>query len=138
MAKGISAGLTARSAAAQGRRFGLTVGSAFLVLAAVAYWRGRHSAATTLAGLGGALAIAGLVIPGRLRPVERAWMRMAHAISKVTTPIFMGAVYFLVIMPTGVLRRAVSRNPLVHDIGASGYWVTRDADKRRSDLNRQF
>ena len=40
-------------------------------------------------------------------------MGLAHAISKVTTPIFMGVVYFVVITPIGFIRRrAFGSNPL--------------------------
>ena len=51
-------------------------------------------------------------------------MGLAHAISKVTTPIFMGVVYFLVITPVGFVRCAVGGNPLRAHRGASG-WVDR-------------
>ena len=49
-----------------------------------------------------------------LGPVERAWMGLAHAISKVTTPIVMGVMYLLVLTPVGLLRRRFGGNPLVH------------------------
>ena len=83
----------ARLTTAQGRRFGLTVGGAFLVFAAIAYWRGHSTSTAVLGGLGATLALAGLIIPAHLGPVERAWMRLAHLISKVTTPIVMGVMY---------------------------------------------
>ena len=90
----------------------------------------------TLAGM---LILAGLVAPGRLGPVQRAWMRFAHLISRVTTPVFMGVTYFLVLSPTGALMRALGRNPLAHSEGGDSFWATRyGAAKRRSDLTRQF
>ena len=138
MAAGIPTRLTPADPRAQGRKFGLTVGAAFLALAAVAYWRGRHSAAAVLAAIGGALILAALVVPARLGPVERAWMRMALAISKVTTPVFMAAIYFLVLTPVGLLRRSVSRSPMARQRDASSYWVDRTGDGRRGNLLRQF
>jgi hypothetical protein len=41
-----------RLTAAQGRRFGLTVGAAFLVIAAIVWWRERPTATMVLGGLG--------------------------------------------------------------------------------------
>jgi hypothetical protein len=41
-------------------------------------------------------------------------MKLAHALSKVTTPIFMGIVYFVVLTPIGFIRRSFGGNPLVH------------------------
>ena len=125
--------------AAQGRRFGLTVGAAFLLIASVAWWRDAATAATVLGSLGAALALAGLVIPAQLGPVERAWMRLAHLISKVTTPIVMGVMYLGVLTPVGALRRSFSGNPLVHDERERSYWRERPASGRRSaSMQRQF
>ena len=39
-------------------------------------------------------------------------MRLALLISKVTTPILLGIVFFLVLMPIGLLFRIFSRDPL--------------------------
>jgi hypothetical protein len=126
----------ARLTAAEGRRFGLTVGLAFLAFAALVAWRGHPNVATTLGGLGALLVVAGLVVPQRLGPVQRGWMAFALAISKVTTPIVMGVVYFLVVTPTGILRRTFGRNPLRPRADGS-VWFTRSAEDR-GDLTRQF
>ena len=135
----MAAGVPARLTPSQGRRFGLTVGGAFLVLAAVAWWRGHPLATDILAGLGAVLAVAGLIVPTRLGPVERAWMALAHAISKVTTPIVMGVMYLLVLTPVGWLRRTFGGNPLVHQAQAESYWQKRPEGRRRTaDLRRQF
>jgi len=135
MAEGIHARLTA----AQGRRFGLTLGAAFLVLAGILWWRDLSMASRLLAVAGAALAIAGLLVPTHLGPVERAWMALAHAISKVTTPIVMGLMYLLVVTPIGFLRRAFGGNPLVHAEHQKSYWHGRPEGARRSkNLARQF
>jgi hypothetical protein len=125
--------------AAEGRRFGLTVGGAFLVIAAVVWWRGQLTASTVLAALGAILSLAGLAVPTRLGPVERAWMQLAHAISRVTTPVVMAVMYFGVITPSAVLRRAFGANPLVHAPADGGFWKTRPPGRRRSQsMERQF
>ena len=48
-----------------------------------------------------------------------------------------GAVYFLVLTPTGVVRRLVSRSGLTHPAGETGYWADRRTTPR-STLTRQF
>jgi hypothetical protein len=125
----------ARLTRAQGRRFGLTVGLAFTALAAVSWWRGHALPPIVLGTLGAALVVAGLVVPTFLGPVERAWMALAHALSKVTTPLFMGIVYYGVIAPTGLVMRALGKNPLVHADAEGGYW-RRAA--RAQNMERQF
>lgn len=129
-----------RMTAAAGRKFGFTVGIAFLVFAAIAWWRGHPTLTMVLGALGGSLTLAGLVLPTYLGPVERGWMRLAHAISKVTTPIVMGVMYLVVIAPVGVLRRAFGGNPLSHTAPPEGgFWHHRPAGSRRSrSMRRQF
>lgn len=134
MATGAAAPLSRR----EGRKFAFTVGAAFLVLAAIAFWRGGSSVPIVLTALGTTLLIAGLVVPGRLGPVQRGWMALAHAISRVTTPILMAVVYYLTVFPIGVVMRVFGRNPLVHPEIEGGFWVQRPSDRRRSDLERQF
>jgi hypothetical protein len=134
LAKRVPAGLSAR----EGRKFAFTVGLAFLVLAALLRWRGATMLPIVLAAPGALLLVAGLAVPARLGPVQRAWMGLAHAISRVTTPIFMAIVYFLTIMPIGLVMRALGKNPLRPRPRAGGFWVERAAGERRGDLERQF
>jgi hypothetical protein len=135
----MATGIPARLNAAEGRRFAWTVGAAFLVLAAVFVWRNLETAASVAAGIGTVLALAGLLVPWALTPVYRAWMGLARVISKVTTPIFLGIVYFVVIMPIGLLMRMLGRNPMVHPVRSESYFVDRaPGTTRRSNLERQF
>ena len=125
----------------QGRKFALTLAIAFAVLAGFSYWRGRQLPPLILGALA-VVALAGAIfIPSRLEPVEKGWMRLAHAISKITTPMFMGIVYFVILTPIGLLRRLAGGNPLVHRSSNDTYWKKRDAverDVRRSRMERQF
>ena len=130
--------ISARLSTTEGRKFGVTVGAAFLAITAILWWR-DHSTATMVTGsLGGALVLAGLLIPRHLGPVERAWMALALAISKVTTPVFMGVLYFLVLLPAGVIMRLVGKRPLVHPAGEHGYWVLLTREDTASTMDRQF
>ena len=113
------------------------MGTAFLVLSGVLFWREKETAFQVMAALGGLLYVAGAIIPGLLGPVYRAWMGMALVISKFTTPIFMGIVYFVVLTPTGLIMRMMGRRPINHPVRGTGYWhVT--AGRSPSDLRRQF
>jgi hypothetical protein len=122
MAAGIPARLTRTRA--ELRAFGLTVGGAFGGLGALAWgWRGNATAGQLLLAAGAALAVAGALIPHRLGPLERRWMALALALSKVTTPIFMGIVYLLVITPGGVLRRTLGARMLRQGQGRPSAWI---------------
>ena len=128
----------ARLTAAQGRRFAFTVGAAFLVLAGVLVWRGKRPVAVAFATVGALLLVAGLMAPTRLGPIERAWYALAAAISKVTTPIVMGVLYFVVITPAGLVMRALGRSPLPRPARDASAWVSRPENARRGDLEHQF
>lgn len=122
---------------AEGRRFGLTVGGAFLLLMALFWWRG-HDLARLVAGIAALpFLVGGLVVPARMGPLQRAWMRLGLAISKVTTPIFMGIIFFLVITPFGVVARVVGHRPL-RPPRTGSLWRERAEGERKSDLQRQF
>ena len=127
-----------RLSSAEGRRFGLTVGAAFLVLGGALAWRGRAVAPVALA-LGALLLAAGVIVPTRLGPITRAWASLGAAISKITTPIFLGIVYYAAITPIGLLLRAVGRNPLTRHRSGTSCWVARPVSARsRRDMQRQF
>lgn len=123
--------------AQDGRKFAFPVGTAFLVLAAILFWREHTRPFQVTAGLGVTLYVLGALIPGYLGPVYRGWMKMALMISKVTTPIFMSIVYFVVLTPTGLLMRLFGRKPMHHSLRDGGYWYTTEGDEP-SDLRRQF
>jgi len=53
-----------------------------------------------------------LAVPMMLQPVYRIWMRFGLMMSKITTPIIMGAVFYLIITPTGLVMKLFSRDPL--------------------------
>ena len=127
--------------ASRGRRFALTLAVAFGVIALVTVWRDRDAIARVSGALAVALAIAGTIAPARLGPLETAWMKLAHLISKVTTPVFMGIVYFVVLTPAGLIRRTFGKNPLVHSAPEGSYWVKRirrDAASAGRRMERQF
>jgi len=134
MAHRVPARLTRRDL----RRFGLTVGGAFGLLALALRWRGGDVAPVVLGAAAVALVGGGVLTPGALGPVFRAWMRFALVLSRFTTPIVMGVLFFLVITPMGLLMRLFGRNPLVRRGGSDTYWIDRGPGERRSALDRPF
>jgi hypothetical protein len=128
--------IPARLSAGEGRRFGLTVGTSFLALAGLLWWRGRIVGAAGFGAVGAGLVAGALIVPTYLGPVQAGWMGLAHAISRVTTPVFTGIMYFAALTPFGIVRRTVGRSPLHQSRASTTFWVNRV--NRRSDLQRQF
>ncbi|MGE3595700.1 MAG: SxtJ family membrane protein [Dehalococcoidia bacterium] len=121
---------------AEGRKFGFTVGAAFAVLAGITWWRDHPTMMQIFSGLAVVLILAGAIIPGKLGPVYKAWMGLALLISKVTTPIFLGIVYFVVITPIGFAMRLFGWNPLRHGSGSGSVWQPHS--KERGTMSNQF
>lgn len=119
------------------RDFGLLVGGAFAVIAGITFFRHKPTIVPIIFGtLGGVLILSGLAVPSILAQVYKAWMGLAVLLSKVTTPIFMGVIYFVIISPVGAIMRAAGRNKL-KTVGDTA-WFTREPGSRRGDLERQF
>jgi hypothetical protein len=115
------------------------VGLAFLALAGVAWWRGRVVASVAFSVGGGALILGGLVLPTWLGPAQRAWMGLAHLMSRVTTPVFLGIVFYLVLAPVGLLLRLFGSHPLPRPVKGATAWIARDPTaRRRLDMDHQF
>ena len=127
--------------AAEGRRFGLTLAGGFAVVGGALWWRGHPRAAALAWALAGAAALGGLLAPRQLGPVERAWTALGVALSRITAPLFYGALYLLVLTPIALVRRTAGHSPLARDPAAATYWVRRppsSPDERRRALERQF
>ena len=80
-----------------------------------------------------------LVAPTSLRPVYRGWMRFGLLLSRVTTPIIMGALFFVVIVPVGFLMRLAKNDPLHRrfDPSATTYRTETKAQPREN-LERPY
>lgn len=81
--------------------------------------------ALSIAGL---LLIVAIVRPAWLAPANRLWMRFGLLLHKITNPLIMGLVFFLTVTPTGLIMRAMGKDPLNRklDRAAKSYWIERE------------
>ena len=102
------------------RKFGLTTGAIVAVLfGGLIPWIWDFRYPTWPWIVFGVLAAFAILAPMLLQSVHRTWMRIGLAISKVTTPIILGIVFFLVIMPIGIVIRLAGRDPLRRNLESS-------------------
>lgn len=52
------------------------------------------------------------IAPMTLRPVYRAWMRIGLAMSRITTPLILGIVFYCVITPFALILRILGKDPM--------------------------
>ena len=84
------------------------------------------------------LSALGLLVPMALQPVYKLWMRFGLILSRITTPIIMGLVFFLMITPIGLIRKLVSNDPMArkfHD--GESYRVLREKGPSKN-MERPF
>ena len=108
------------------RKFGLTVGGAFLVFGAIRSYFHFGNVAVVLFGIGSLLSAFGLVLPAALAPVEKAWMALAQALAYINTRIILSVLFYLLFTPIGLIARRI-KDPLnrkLHD-GSTTYWIRR-------------
>lgn len=66
--------------------------------------------------LAGILATWAWVAPATLRGFYRTWMRFGLLMSKITTPLVIGIVFFLVITPTALIMKILGRDAMQRKI----------------------
>jgi Saxitoxin biosynthesis operon protein SxtJ len=111
------------------RGFGLTVGGILLLIALVrAYFYGLGWVQYGLGGIAVALLALGLIAPGSLRGLNRAWMKLGLILFKVVNPIVLALIYATTMVPIGLVMRATGHDPLRLrlDPEADSYWIPRD------------
>lgn len=108
------------------RGFGF-VFAGFFALVAIVRWRKGQAGPGWFAAAAGAMLIVALLRPASLAPLNRLWTKLALLISKVTNPVIMGILFFLVVAPIGLLMRAFGKRPLAlaFDPAAKTYWIER-------------
>jgi carbamoyltransferase len=122
------------------RRFGLTLGSAFLLLSAFLFWRHHGGAGLLFASLGALLLILVGIAPVLLKWVHGPWMILSLALGWVMTRVLLTVAFFLIVTPIGLLQRLFGKLPLeiAFRTGATSYWQPRPARPLPADYEKQF
>jgi len=109
------------------RSFGIVFSAVFALIAlwplvngdTVRYWAAAVSVLF--------LAIA-LTAPKWLAPLNRAWALLGSILHKITNPIILGLLFFVVLVPTGLLMRLTGKDPLRLKVEpeSESYWIPRE------------
>lgn len=122
------------------RSFGITLGTALLVVAGVLHWRAVPGV-IVIFSIGALLLIAGLAAPAILRPLYKPWMALAVLLGFIMTRILLTLIFVLLFIPTGLLMRLFGRDPLRRklDPDAKTYWIRKQYNpESRERLERYY
>jgi Saxitoxin biosynthesis operon protein SxtJ len=122
------------------RSFGFVFAAVFTTVAAWPLLRGQDPRWTAF-GLACAFALIALRRPELLTPLNQGWFKFALGLSRITTPIVMGLLFFAVVVPTGLIMRLCRKDlmSLNFDRDTPSYWVKRDPPgPPRDSMRNQF
>jgi hypothetical protein len=112
---------------ASDRSFGLVFACVFALIGAYMLFGGRSPAYFWFL-LAAALFLAAAVFaPAILTPLNRAWTRFGLLLHAIVSPVVLGSIFYLVVMPIGLVMRVLGKNPLAlrFDREAQSYWIKR-------------
>lgn len=109
------------------RMFGLVFAAIFAGLALWPLLHGEKIRFWALAA-GGVFLVLALAWPRALARMNRAWMRFGLLLNGIVSPVAIGVVYYLTLVPIGLAMRALGKNPLRlgFDRAAASYWIPRE------------
>lgn len=95
------------------RKFGWTTGGIIAVLFGLGFpWLLSLAFPVWPWIIFGVLAAWGTIAPDTLRPVYTGWMRFGLLLSKITTPIVLGIVFYLVVTPMAFFMKLMGKDPM--------------------------
>jgi hypothetical protein len=101
------------------KEFGLIVGGVFVLLGSWWLYRGKFlNAAYIFMVAGAALVLFGVIAPRLLIVPRKLWMKLAEGMSYISSRIILAIVFFLVLTPIGVIKRAMGWDPLQRRSGS--------------------
>lgn len=126
---------------ASDRAFGLVMATA---CGLVGLWPLIHGKPVRVPALDLCAAFAALAFlrPAWLHPLNRLWTALAGAMSRVTTPVVCGLLFYLVVTPLAYLMRLCGKDPLRlrRDESRQTYWLERPPEHApaRESMRLQF
>lgn len=122
------------------RFFGLTF---FIFFLLIALWPLLWDRPLRPAPLGISLAFlaTAFIRPALLAPLNKLWLKFGALLHAITSPIILGVMFYLVIMPIGLLMRLAGKDflRLRFDPDTPSYWIRREPPgPEKNSLHRQF
>ena len=80
----------------------------------------------------------GLINSNLLTPLNKAWIKFGILLGNLISPLVLGIIFFLVVLPTGILMRLFKKNflGLKFDKNLKSYWINKE--KQLSSMKNQF
>ena len=123
------------------RSFGFLFTVVFGLLAAQIFYSASSIVLTLTFAVAAILLLAVTIMtPGRLSSLNKAWFKLGILLGKIVTPIVLGAIFFFLITPVGIVARMLGRDELkTKKRLTKSFWVKRDPVGPQADsFKNQF
>ena len=120
------------------RKFGIIVGTVFLIIAGLLFWKEKESFQLFLA-IGTVLFVTGIAIPFTLKPFYWVWMVFSIILGWFMTRVILSLLFFVIITPIGLIARSFGKQflGLKMDRSQQSYWSMRTAETSKN-YEKQF
>lgn len=122
------------------KSFGIVFTVVFAVIAVVPVFYGELPRLWAIGVAAAFLALA-LLFPSGLKPLNVVWFKLGLLLHKLVTPLTLGFMFFVVLMPIGLLMRLMGKDPLHLKMAPPGdsYWRVRGAgEPSGSSMKNQY
>lgn len=120
------------------RNFGLVFAVVFFLFGMWPFFKGDSARLWALI-VAGLFMLTALVAPSVLRWPNKIWARLGILLGRIVTPIVMGILFCLVIVPIGLILRRRFKQMIDINANAKSYWVDRSGPVIESEsYEKQF
>ena len=122
------------------RKFGLTIGIAFIVISIV-LMISRKDSALYFGASGILITIVGLTLPKILKPLNKAWMTLSIILGWFMTRVILIILFYIALTPISLLSKLFKKDflELKLEKDKQSYWQKRERKKfDPADYERQF
>ncbi|MEM1158624.1 MAG: SxtJ family membrane protein [Verrucomicrobiota bacterium] len=120
------------------RAFGLVMATACTIITLILWVKDFSTAPVVLAIISCLFLASALLTPALLHPAHVAWMKLAHILHRIISPVVLALLFYGGFTPTALWIRLTAKDPLrlSADPDADSYWI--DCRQEKSDLKKQF
>jgi hypothetical protein len=108
------------------RSFAIVMATGLAVLGGINWWHAGRIW-PWLGGIAAIFVVLGYLFPSALKPVNWLWFKLSLLLHAVVSPIVLGLMFFGVVLPTGLVMRAMGKDLLRLKLepDRDSYWILR-------------